>query len=41
MDQDYYITLHDINRYQRIVEDEVIHLDDNNVISLHLWALQL
>lgn len=41
MDQDYYITLHDINRYRHIVEDEVIHLDDNDVISLHLWALQL
>ena len=38
-DQDYYITMCDINRYHCIMEDEEIQLDDNNVISLCLWVL--
>ena len=40
-DHDHYITIHDINRYRRIVEDVEIRLDDNDGVSLCLWVLRL
>ena len=40
-DRDHYITIRDINRYRRIVEDVEIRLDDNDAISLRLWVLRL
>ncbi|KAH9024713.1 hypothetical protein EDB84DRAFT_1246658, partial [Lactarius hengduanensis] len=40
-DRDYYIAMHDINRYRQIVEDVEICLDDNDAISLRLWVLRL
>ena len=40
-DRDYYITMRDINRCRRIVEDVEIRLDGNDVVSLRLWVLQL
>ena len=40
-DRDYYITMRDINWYCWIVVDEKICLDNNDVISLQLWVLQL
>ena len=40
-DHDHYITIRDINHYCQIVEDVEIQLDDNDVVSLCLWALWL
>ena len=41
MEWDYHITMCDINRYCCIMQDVKIHLDDNNMILLQLWVLQL
>ena len=40
-DRDHYITTHDINRLRRIVENEEIRLNENNAISIKVWATQL
>ncbi|KAH9014443.1 hypothetical protein EDB85DRAFT_2157411 [Lactarius pseudohatsudake] len=40
-DRDYYITMRDVNRLRRIVEDDEIRLDDNDVISVKLWVTKL
>ena len=40
-DRDYYITMRDIARLRRIVEDNEIHLDDNDAISIRLWVTRL
>ena len=39
--RDYYITMCDINHIQRIVEDNKIWLDENDAISIKVWATQL
>ena len=41
MDCDYHITIRDINRFCQIVENEEIHLDDNDAISVRLWVAKL
>ena len=38
---DYYITMRDINRIQRIVEDDKIWLDENDAIFVKVWATWL
>ena len=40
-DRDYHITMRDINRLRRIVEEGEIRLDDNDAISVRLWVTQL
>ena len=40
-DRDYYITMRDINRCRRIVEDVEIRLDGNDAVSLRLWVHRL
>ena len=40
-DRDYHITMRDISRLRRIVEDEEICLDDNDAISVRLWVTRL
>jgi hypothetical protein len=40
-ERDHYITMRDINRVRRIVEDEEIRLDDNDAISIKVWATRL
>ena len=40
-DRDYYITMRDIARLRRIVEDNEIRLDDNDAISIRLWVTRL
>ena len=39
--RDYYITMRDINCIQQIVEDEKICLDENDAISVKVWATWL
>ena len=40
-DRDYHITTRDINRLRQIVEADVIRLEDNDAISVRLWATRL
>ena len=40
-DCDYYITMHDITCLHHIVEEDHIHLDNNDVISVRLWVTWL
>lgn len=40
-DRDYHITMRDISRLRRIVENEEIRLDDNDTISVRLWVTRL
>jgi hypothetical protein len=40
-DRDHYITTRDINRLRRIVENEEIRLDENDAISIKVWATRL
>ena len=39
--RDYYITMRDINHIQQIIEDDKIQLDENDAISVKVWATQL
>ncbi len=41
MDCDYHMTMHDISRLHQIIENDKIHLDDNNAISVRLWVTKL
>ena len=41
MDHDYYIMMCDINRIQQIAEDEKVWLDENDTVSVKVWATQL
>ncbi len=41
MDCDYYITMCDVSCLHRIVENNEIHLDNNNTISVRLWVTKL
>ena len=41
MDRDYHMTMCDISRLCRIVENDEIHLDDNDAISVRLWVTKL
>jgi len=40
-DRDYYITMRDISCLHWIVENDEIHLDDNDMISVRLWVTKL
>ncbi|KAH9020705.1 hypothetical protein EDB84DRAFT_1565608 [Lactarius hengduanensis] len=40
-DRDHYITTGDINRLRRIVENEDIRLDENDAVSIKVWATRL
>ncbi len=40
-DRDHYIMTRDINRLRRIVENEDICLDENDAVSIKVWATQL
>ena len=40
-DRDHYITMRDISRLRRIVENDEIRLDDNDAISIRLWVTRL
>ena len=40
-DHDYYITMRDITRLRRIVEEDHIRLDNNDAISIRLWVTRL
>ena len=39
--RDHYITMRDINRIRQIVQDEDIWLDENDAISIKVWATRL
>jgi hypothetical protein len=40
-ERDHYITMRDINRLRRIVEDEEIRFDPNDAVSIKVWATRL
>jgi hypothetical protein len=40
-DRNHYISMCDINRIRRIVEDEDIRLNENDAISIKVWATRL
>ncbi|SRR6266702_2339562 len=39
--RDYHMTMRDISRLRRIVENDKIHLDNNDAISVRLWVTRL
>ena len=39
--RNHYITMRDINRIQQIVQDEDIRLNENDAISIKVWATRL
>ena len=41
MNRDYHITMHDINRIRQIAEDEKVWLDENDTVSIKVWATWL
>ena len=40
-ERNHYIMMHDINRIWQIVQDEDVWLDENDAISIKIWATQL